>query len=96
MDWFEVDRADVLAAKNLALTAAGAQATLTYSGRITQHISTAGAITTASTPCRGGIALENLKYQLRVQQRTCIEADLSQPGWVAAQKAAGWNSKVYR
>lgn len=79
----------MLAAKSRTLTAAGAQITATNSAADPSAASAA-----QSSLVNGSTKPVEVKYPLRVSQRTCLEADLSQRGWTAALEAEGWNPQV--
>ena len=85
VSWFEVDQADVLAAKARALNAAAAQPAASPSADPPGGGDPAGQV---------GAGRSSFAFPLQVSQRTTLAADLGRSGWLAALEAAGWDRKV--
>jgi O-methyltransferase involved in polyketide biosynthesis len=73
--WFELDRQDVLAAKQRAMAAAGA--------------AFQGADRAASTGSKPHSSSSGRAYPLLASAWSCASADLQQPGWAAKLLGAG-------
>lgn len=83
LSWFEVDKADVLAAKQRALQEAGAG--------FTAAASSAAAADSSKQADSGGSSSSDssVQHPLRVGQWACASADLQKAGWVRKLQEAG-------
>jgi hypothetical protein len=87
VSWFEVDRADVLAAKQRALQEAGAGFTAAASTAAPTDSSKQA--DSSDSNSGGSSGSSGVQHPLRFGQWACASADLQKPGWVRKLQEAG-------
>lgn len=94
LSWFEVDRADVLAAKQRALQEAGAGFTAASTPPAAAAADSSKQTSSSGSSGSGSSGSSGVQHPLRVGHWACASADLQKVGWVRKLQEAGLQANI--